>query len=235
MGKISDIDDVLKRELISLREPNSDYWSFRGNAVRQHGHAYFQYPAMMVPQMQGDLICAAKKANPKIRRILDPFVGSGTALTESIMNGMDFSGFDINPLAILLCRAKTIPFFDQSIEQKLSKVMNRARTDGGCRLETTFNGWNKWFRRDAAIALSRIRRSIAFDDSKVGTAVFLGGSRRDCTSKQQLSHLDVQAAYSSRRRSPQSQKYRQSRPLKRSQLAILSIFEQRRRLWQNAS
>lgn len=120
----------------------------------------------MVPQMQGDLIRATTKANPKIRRVFDPFVGSGTALTESMMNGMDFFGYDINPLAILLCRAKTIPFFDQSIEYKLVKVMERARADGGCRLETTFNGWNKWFRRDAAISLSRIRRSIAFEDSK---------------------------------------------------------------------
>ncbi len=160
------IDEVLKRELNSLGEFNREYWSFRGNAARRHGHAYFQYPAMMVPQMQGDLICAAKKANPKIRRVFDPFVGSGTALTESMMNGMDFSGYDINPLAILLCRAKTIPFFDQSVELKLAKVMDRARTDGGCRLETTFNGWNKWFRRDVAIALSRIRRSIASDNSR---------------------------------------------------------------------
>jgi len=166
LGKIADIEEVFKRELKSLQASNKDYWSFRGNAARQHGHAYFQYPAMMVPQMQGDLISAATKASPSIRRVFDPFVGSGTALTESIMNGLDFSGFDINPLAILLCRAKTIPFFDQSIEQRFNEVMDRVRSDRGCRLETTFKGWNKWFRRDAAIALSRIRRSIAFDDGK---------------------------------------------------------------------
>jgi len=166
LGTTTAVEEELKFELNSLRKSNRDYWSFRGNAARHHGHAYFQYPAMMVPRMQGDLIRAAKKADPRIRRVFDPFVGSGTALTETMMNGMDFFGFDVNPLAILLCRAKTIPFFCESLERRFAEVMDRVRTDGGCRLETTFKGWNKWFRRDAAIALSRIRRSIASDDSR---------------------------------------------------------------------
>lgn len=121
---------------------------------------------MMVPQMQGDIIRAALKADPNIRQILDPFVGSGTALTESMMLGKRFVGIDINPLAILLCRAKTIPFFDAALKQHFDELMATVNDDRSCKLATTFCGWNKWFRRDVAIRLSRLRRGIESIDAK---------------------------------------------------------------------
>lgn len=49
-------DSALKKRLMSYARDDRDYWSFRGKAVREHAHAYLQYPAMMVPQMQGELI-----------------------------------------------------------------------------------------------------------------------------------------------------------------------------------
>ena len=44
-------DSSLKLRLDALVAENPDYWSFRGNAKRDHGHGLMQYPAMMVPQM----------------------------------------------------------------------------------------------------------------------------------------------------------------------------------------
>lgn len=158
-------DKIFLAELETYQSKDKDYWSFRGNAARDHAHAYFQYPAMMVPQMQGELLKVATKADSSIKHVYDPFVGSGTALTESIMLGLDFTGHDVNPLAILLCRAKTIPFFDDALEAKLDEMLARVKEDGALSLEATFQGWNKWFRRDAAIALSRIRRSIRKEKS----------------------------------------------------------------------
>src|SRR4051812_13987676 len=101
-------DNRLRSRLEAYGDRNRDHWSFRGNATRHHGHVYFQYPAMMVPQMVGDLLAAV--ADGKMAtHVYDPFAGSGTALTESMMRGLDFSGQDINPLAVLLCQAKAIP------------------------------------------------------------------------------------------------------------------------------
>ena len=158
-------DQVLRDALSAYQELDNDYWSFRGNAAREHAHAYFQYPAMMVPQMQGDLLQAALCASPNAKRVLDPFVGSGTALTEAMMLGLDFSGFDINPLAVLLCRAKTIPFYQESLQQKLTDVLRHARSNRSCTIGSKFPGWQKWFRRDVAISLSRIRLAITEETS----------------------------------------------------------------------
>src|SRR5437868_3043268 len=95
----------LKLLLDSYSDGNNEFWAFRDRALREHSHVYFQYPAMMVPKMQGQLIEAVREVAPDIRHIFDPFVGSGTTMTEAMLQGCDFTGQDINPLAILICRA----------------------------------------------------------------------------------------------------------------------------------
>ena len=72
--------------------------------------------------MQGDLIRAVLKASPDTTRVFDPFAGSGTTLTEAMLNGLDYTGYDINPLAILVCRAKQGPFFARAIRDHLARL-----------------------------------------------------------------------------------------------------------------
>ncbi len=108
-------DDTIKLLLDKLDKENHDYWSFRGAATREHAHAFVQYPAMMVPQMQAKLISIMKEAAPWISKIYDPYLGSGTIMTESMLQGLDFIGDDINPLAILICQAKSGPFLLESL------------------------------------------------------------------------------------------------------------------------
>lgn len=153
-------DNSLLTQLASYSTTDKDFWSFRGNAARQHAHIYFQYPAMMVPQMQAELLRAAISADPTIRHVFDPFVGSGTALTESMMLGLDFTGRDVNPLAVLLCRAKSIPHYCRAIVSKIAQTLTRVRQDHRNAYEAHFPRRNKWFRRDVIIMLSRIRRAI---------------------------------------------------------------------------
>jgi hypothetical protein len=121
--------DALVSRLKAYSSTVKDYWSFKGNAAREHAHAYFQYPAMMVPRMQADLLNAALSEDPSIRHVYDPFAGSGTVLTESMKRGLDFTGQDINPLAVLLCRAKAIPHFDNAMAVKAESK----RTPPPCR------------------------------------------------------------------------------------------------------
>ncbi|HGF7238972.1 TPA: DNA methyltransferase, partial [Vibrio cholerae] len=94
--------DLLKRiEEYSLKD--EAYWSFKGRSKRHHCHGLLQYPAMMVPEMQGELIDAVLSEDRNVKRLFDPFVGSGTTLGEAMCRGLDFLGIDINPLAILAC------------------------------------------------------------------------------------------------------------------------------------
>ncbi len=143
-----------------------DYWSFRGKAVREHAHAYLQYPAMMVPQMQGELIKVLREFVPGIKSVYDPFVGSGTVMTESMLQGLDFRGQDINPLAVLICQTKKGPFFEKALQNKIETLLNVIAEDKSDHTDIDFPNIFKWFRNDTAVGLSRIRRAIRLEPSK---------------------------------------------------------------------
>jgi hypothetical protein len=109
--------------------------------------------------MQRELLERLRKENDGTSAY-DPFVGSGTALAEAMMLGLDFVGVDINPLAVLLCKTKAGPFYTDALERASERVLDAARADISRAIELKWEGWKKWFRSDVAIALSRLRRAI---------------------------------------------------------------------------
>ena len=153
-------DSELEKLILSCSTKDPEFWSFRHNAKREMCHAYLQYPAMMVPQMQGELIDCVIAVDSSIKHIFDPYVGSGTSMSEAIIRGLDFTGYDINPLAILACRTKRGPFFVKSLAEKIDSLENRIATDTQLSIDVKFLGRDKWFRRYVAFRLSKIRRNI---------------------------------------------------------------------------
>ncbi len=117
----------------------------------------------MVPRMQGQLIRAVKEVEPGIKSIFDPFVGSGTTMTEAMMQGFDFVGQDINPLAILICRAKMGPFDVQILQDKLNNLIYAIKEDQNSQIVIDFPGRDKWFQPKIAVELSKIRRAIRIE------------------------------------------------------------------------
>ena len=158
-------DSLLRQRLNALTEQDKDYWSFKGNARREYGHGLFQYPAMMVPQVAQVILEQACLVHPDIDRAGDPFSGSGTIMTESMMRGLAFSGTDINPLAILLCRVKSGPFFIDALEEKSKELQSRIDADRSEIVETHFSNQDKWFNYDVQIALSKVRRGIRKEEA----------------------------------------------------------------------
>ena len=129
-------DAALKRRLASLTTRDRDYWSFKSNSRREQGHALCHYPAMMVPQVARAVLQEACTVHPEIEWVGDPFVGSGTVLTETMSRGLNFIGMDINPLAILLCKAKAGPFFPDALKEKTAELFVRVDADRRCAIET---------------------------------------------------------------------------------------------------
>ena len=115
---------------------------------------------MMVPQVARAVLEQACAVHPDIETVGDPFVGSGTILTESLGRGLSFCGRDINPLAVLLCRVKAGPFFIDALTEKTAQVKSRIGADRSTAIDVDFKNRDKWFRSDVQIALSRIRRAI---------------------------------------------------------------------------
>lgn len=158
-------DKRLRDRLAALTSSGRDYWSFKGNSCREHSHGLFQYPAMMVPQVARSVLEQTCLVHPEIERVADPFAGSGTILTESMLRGLSFFGTDINPLAILLCRVKCGPFFIDALVEKVQHMIAGIEADTSSIVEVDFPNCDKWFRSDVQIALSKIRRAILRETS----------------------------------------------------------------------
>lgn len=73
---------------------------------RAHVHGFHAYPARAHPITARRLI--EDLALPG-GVVLDPFCGSGTILVEAMLAGRSAIGTDLNPLAVMLARAKTYP------------------------------------------------------------------------------------------------------------------------------
>jgi len=150
------IDTEIKRRIDAY---SADFWASDSRHPREGVHALFQYPAMMVPGLQQALIQLVCELQPTVKRVLDPFVGSGTTMTSSMLLGLDFTGQDINPLAVLVSRAKAGPYTD-ALRAKMRHIVEIAQADANTHIEADFPGLNKWFTRPAQIDLSKLRRAI---------------------------------------------------------------------------
>lgn len=140
-------------------------WDYHQQSYRYGLHGLIKYPAMMVPQMQGDLLDAVLRANPNIVDVLDPFVGVGTTLVECIARDLNFTGVDINPLAILACQAKSGPLLGSVYSKKVEDLLKRLSRDRGKSIDVEFPERRKWFSTLASARLSRIRRAISCETS----------------------------------------------------------------------
>ncbi|WP_162588830.1 hypothetical protein [Variovorax sp. RA8] len=145
---------------------DSEYWSYKRMAQRSGLHGIIRYPAMMVPRMQADVLDAVASTHPGLTRVLDPFVGSGTTLVEAVRRGMSFEGYDINPLAILICRAKLLSLSPSAVQRKTEALVARLESDRSQTISVDFPGRDKWFTHKTCVGLSRLRRAIA-DESNM--------------------------------------------------------------------
>lgn len=150
----------LTQRLLELQTVQPPTWSETGIKARPNLHGLLRYPAMMVPCMQGDIIDAVLGVAGKTCHVVDPFVGSGTVMTEALLRGIDFTGIDINPLAILVCEAKAAIDRGVNAAGAANEVIHAIRFDTNESVDVNFSGLNKWFVPQAASQLSKIRRAI---------------------------------------------------------------------------
>lgn len=76
-------------------------------------HALYRYPARFSP---GFVRAVLEEFTNPGDWVLDPFIGGGTTAVEALSLGRAVAGFDINPLSLLLARAKTTPLYRRDIE-----------------------------------------------------------------------------------------------------------------------
>ncbi len=79
---------------------------FHSEASNYASHALHAFAAKFPPQLPRVFI---EGLTDRGETVLDPMMGSGTAIVEAFLCGRRAIGFDIDPLSLLICRVKTRP------------------------------------------------------------------------------------------------------------------------------
>ena len=152
-------ENALKWEELNLDyEGENKYASFFSSTGNLH-----TYPAKAVPEMVNDLIKKVMSIK-SIKTVLDPFVGSGTTALESKYLGLDFWGSDLNPLAVLLSKTKTLTIDNTNYTkrrlndfvQQVKKEYPDAKLIPAC----TFNSIDYWFKEENIRELNFLKYKI---------------------------------------------------------------------------
>ena len=106
-----------------FRSLGPECWNFKDADTSFLIHGLHSYPAVMIWPIS-NLILNGVKQFKEITSMLDPFVGSGTVAVEGQRNFVPkVYANDLNPLALLITKAKTTLLNDSDI-QSINKIKN---------------------------------------------------------------------------------------------------------------
>ncbi|MEA3272973.1 MAG: DNA methyltransferase [Patescibacteria group bacterium] len=100
-------------------------WAFIGKTRKDTTyitHGYHRYPAKFIPQIVSRLV---EKYTKEGDSVVDPFGGCGTTLVESKVMCRPSIGVDINPVAVLMTKAKKTPIEPAKIEAQFLKLKEK--------------------------------------------------------------------------------------------------------------
>ncbi|GLH58574.1 modification methylase [Helicobacter ailurogastricus] len=148
-------------------------YDFVGQSYASFYPNLHKYPATMLPQIGLELLqeFGAQKTN-----LLDPYCGSGSSFISALEYGIeDLSGFDLNPLAILISRAK-LSYIDKTElldkkERLLESMTQRFRIENAPITNAHF-----WIEEQAQQDLSNIFYHISRVQSEAKTLFLLAFS-----------------------------------------------------------
>lgn len=121
------IRDVVEHELASLESLDillSQDLDFHGQDSGYASHNFHSFPAKFPPQLPRKFIEALTVPGDIV---LDPMMGSGTTVLETYLSGRQGIGFDIDPLALMLAKAKVTPLKGRLVADIGNGVLERAQ------------------------------------------------------------------------------------------------------------
>lgn len=132
-------------------------------------HDFHSFPAKFPPQLPEKFILGLTEPGDLI---LDPMMGSGTTVLETILRERQAIGFDIDPLARLITTVKTTPLEAEDVHQKGQEIIENATKNAqNChkRIERALAiKWDKsthkfvdyWFAKETQIELQALAEEI---------------------------------------------------------------------------
>ena len=107
--------------LFNTKKIDND-WSFveyKPSDTGKWTHGYHRYPAKFIPQLVEKLI--DEYVSGEDAHINDPFYGCGTTIVTAISRGFKASGTDINKIAYLITKVKSVPIEPAYLDRKIKR------------------------------------------------------------------------------------------------------------------
>lgn len=124
-------------------------------------HAYpAKFPAFLTSKIVGYLEASSNK---KIQSMADPFCGCGTAALEAKVLGIDFVGYDINPVATLIAKTKTQKYCNKKLMRYYDTIIKNVKdyNDGSIKDRILLNPRIQyWFDFDTTKALCSLYKNV---------------------------------------------------------------------------
>lgn len=161
---MNNIDQNIIKHIENKNSIAESYWDFKDNNSKNSIYYTHSYPAKMVPGMQEELINIILDNDATITNILDPYMGSGTIITEGLCRNLKPIGIDINPFAYLITLVHSTKLSIKLLKEKYALLKERISSIS--KIEPFyFNGINKWYNPEIIDQLSIIRHNIMKEDS----------------------------------------------------------------------
>ena len=136
---------------------NNNY-DFKGENYSTRFPNLHKYPATMLPQIGIELF---KELKINKNKLLDPYCGTGSSVLAGIASGFsEFHGFDINPLAILIAKARYTKLNTKKLFNYRKDVECAISYEEENILPPPVTNIDFWFSERAIKDLSVIRNSI---------------------------------------------------------------------------
>ncbi len=169
-----------KLSKIKFKEIEFDLDSFKNKGYLTHN--FHSFPAKFVPQIPKIII---EKLSIPGSVVMDPFCGSGTTLVEAKLSGRHSIGIDINPISLLISKAKTTVLTNSQF-LKIDKILEKIQKDfKECEIKNpkkyitipVIYNLDLWFQKNVQIELGIIKKNIdAEKDTKIRNFLLTGFS-----------------------------------------------------------
>lgn len=161
-----EVGATYRERLVRLLSGDLDY---RGYDTSYASHDFHAFPAKFPPPLPEKFI---RELTAPGDTVLDPMMGSGTAIVEAFIAKRRCIGTDIDPLAMLITRVKTTPLDVDRLRMHLYEIIkdanDRIRTHPADALNSVIDRWKPktrefvdyWFAHSTQIELAAILQEI---------------------------------------------------------------------------
>lgn len=143
--------------------PVSDFWT-ENNQKPLKMHKIHWYPAKFPPSLVSKAFDYAKTKNVKINNVVDFFCGCGTTPLESVRQGYNFWGCDINPVATLIASVKSHKYNSLKLEKYYNLIIENFNNSKNNKIKIDNERLQYWFPqkqlRELKILLLSIKKEV---------------------------------------------------------------------------